>query len=286
MDIGLHTSVITAAFPYAWYGPPELDGDGRVVGVEVLFTVTVHPVVLSGSIGKADRGDEIVIVFVDDLRDTVSRIYRAFPGWYAAVVRDAGGHLETVEQLDLILELYVIVLEVFQIQVFEVESGVFQLFVNFVHDLGRISLVGVSETEAQGSLFLRKIFPISLEFEEQLFSFEYKTDLRPETQLAVFLEGLAEAELLPVSNTVSSGIAQLERIQDAGVFQTGRFIIQIDGVGQAFCYFQVFPNVACVVGLGCSDACFFVFCFFFLGQWDVSFVFPVAAVADDRDRIR
>ena len=127
---------------------------------------------MSGSIGKADRGDEIVIVFVDDLRDTVSRIYRAFPGWYAAVVRDAGGHLETVEQLDLILELYVIVLEVFQIQVFEVESGVFQLFVNFVHDLGRISLVGVSETEAQGSLFLRKIFPISLEFEEQLFSFE------------------------------------------------------------------------------------------------------------------
>ena len=65
--------------------------------------------------------------------------------------------------------------------------------------------------------------------------------------MAVFLEGLAEAELLPVSNTVSSGIAQLERIQDAGVFQTGRFIIQIDGVGQAFCYFQVFPNVACVV---------------------------------------
>ena len=148
MDIGLHTSVITAAFPYAWYGPPELDGDGRVVGVEVLFTVTVHPVVLSGSIGKADRGDEIVIVFVDDLRDTVSRIYRAFPGWYAAVVRDAGGHLETVEQLDLILELYVIVLEVFQIQVFEVESGVFQLFVDFVHDLGGISLVGVSEAEA------------------------------------------------------------------------------------------------------------------------------------------
>ena len=98
--------------------------------------------------------------------------------------------------------------------------------------------------------------------------------------------GLAEAELLPVSNTVSSGIAQLERIQDAGVFQTGRFIIQIDGVGQAFCYFQVFPNVACVVGLGCSDACFFIFCFFFLGQWDVSFVFPVAAVADDWDRIR
>ena len=241
---------------------------------------------MSGSIGKADRGDEIVIVFVDDLRDTVSRIYRAFPGWYAAVVRDAGGHLETVEQLDLILELYVIVLEVFQIQVFEVESGVFQLFVNFVHDLGRISLVGVSETEAQGSLFLRKIFPISLEFEEQLFSFEYKTDLRPETQLAIFLEGLAEAELLPVSNTVSSGIAQLERIQDAGVFQTGRFIIHIDGVGQAFCYFQVFPNVACVVGLGCSDACFFIFCFFFLGQWDVSFVFPVAAVADDWDRIR
>ena len=40
---------------------------GRVVGVEVLFTVTVHPVVLSGSIGKADRGAEIVIVFVDAL---------------------------------------------------------------------------------------------------------------------------------------------------------------------------------------------------------------------------
>lgn len=273
MDIGLHTSVITAAFPYAWYGPSELDGDGRVVGVEVLFTVTVHPVVLSGSIGKADRGDEIVIVFVDDLRDTVSRIYRAFPGWYAAVVRDAGGHLETVEQLDLILELYVIVLEVFQIQVFEVESGVFQLFVNFVHDLGRISLVGVSETEAQGSLFLRKIFPISLEFEEQLFSFEYKTDLRPETQLAVFLEGLAEAELLPVSNTVSSGIAQLERIQDAGVFQTGRFIIQIDGVGQAFCYFQVFPNVACVVGLGCSDVLFFRILFLLPGSVGCLFCF-------------
>ena len=132
VDIGLYTSVITAAFPYAWYGPPELDGYGRVVGVEVLFTVTVHPVVLSGSIGKADRGDEIVIVFVDDLRDTVSRIYRAFPGWYAAVVRDAGGHLETVEQLDLILELYVIVLEVFQIQVFEAESGVFQ-HVSYTH---------------------------------------------------------------------------------------------------------------------------------------------------------
>ena len=164
-----------------------------------------------------------MIVFVDDLRDTVSRIYRAFPGWYAAVVRDAGDHLETVEQLDLILELYVIVLEVFQIQVFEVESGVFQLFVNFVHDLGRISLVGVSETEAQAPCFSGRYSQSPFEFEEQLFSFEYKTNLRPETQLAVFLEGLAEAELLPVSNTVSSGIAQLERIQDAGVFQTGRF---------------------------------------------------------------
>ena len=146
-------------------------------------------------------------------------------------------------------------------------------------------MVGVSETEAQGSLFLRKIFPISLEFEEQLFSFEYKTDLRPETQLAVFLEGLAEAELLPVSNTVSSGIAQLERIQDAGVFQTGRFIIQIDGVGQAFCYFRYFRmllvSLAWVVLM-------LVFRILFLlpGSVGCLFCFPVAAVADDRDRIR
>ena len=64
------------------------------------------------------------------------------------MVGDSGGHLETVEQFDLVLELYVIVLEVFQVQVFEVESGVFQLFVDFVHDLGGISLVGVSEAEA------------------------------------------------------------------------------------------------------------------------------------------
>ena len=148
MDIGFHTSVIAAAFPYARYGSPELDGDGRVVGVEVLFTIAVHPVVLSGSIGKTDRRNEIVIVFVNDLRNAVSRIYCAFAGGDAAVVGDSGGHLETVEQFDLVLELYVIVLEVFQVQVFEVESGVFQLFVDFVHDLGGISLVGVSEAEA------------------------------------------------------------------------------------------------------------------------------------------
>ena len=72
VDIGFHASVIAAAFPYARYGPPEFDGDGRIVGVEIFFSVTVHPVVLSGSVRKTDCRDKIVIVFVDDLRNAVS----------------------------------------------------------------------------------------------------------------------------------------------------------------------------------------------------------------------
>ncbi len=148
MDIGFHTSVITAAVPYTRYGPPELDGDRRIVGVEIFLAVTVHPVILSGRVGETDRRHEIVIVFVDDLRDAVSRIDSAFPGRHAAVVGDSGSQLEAVEQFDLVLELDVIVLKVFQVQVLEIESGIFQLFVDLVHDLGRISLIGVSEAEA------------------------------------------------------------------------------------------------------------------------------------------
>ena len=66
-----------------------------------------------------------MIVLVDDLRDAVSWVYRAFPGGYAAVVGDSGCHLETVEQFDLVPEFDVIVLEVFQVQILEIESGIF-----------------------------------------------------------------------------------------------------------------------------------------------------------------
>ena len=134
-------------------------------------------------------------------------------------------------------------------------------------------------------MFFREIFPVSLELEEKFFPFKYETDFRSETQLAVLIESLAETELLPVGDTVPPGIAQLERIQDTGVFQTSCFVIQVDGVGQAFCYFQVFLNVACVAGLSCPDDCLFIFFFFFLRQWNVPFFLPVAAVAEDRDRI-
>ena len=55
---------------------------------------------------------------------------------HATVIGNSGRHLETVEQFDPVLEFYIIVLEVFLVQVLEIEGGVFQLFVDFVHDPG------------------------------------------------------------------------------------------------------------------------------------------------------
>ena len=52
------------------------------------------------------------------------------------MIGNPGRHLETVEQFDPVLEFYIIVLEVFLVQVLEIEGGVFQLFVDFVHDPG------------------------------------------------------------------------------------------------------------------------------------------------------
>ena len=62
VDVCFYTSVIPAAIPYAGYGFPIFQGDRRIVGVEVLFTMTVHPVILPGGIGNADGRDKVVIV--------------------------------------------------------------------------------------------------------------------------------------------------------------------------------------------------------------------------------
>ena len=50
--------------------------------------------------------------------------------------------------------------------------------------------------------FLRQIFPVSGHGEKDFFPLKYKTDVRTETELAVFVESFADAQTLPVRYSV------------------------------------------------------------------------------------
>ena len=52
---GLHPPIISRTAEQVRYASCQLDPEGRVMGMQVLFPVTVHPVILPGRVGKADN---------------------------------------------------------------------------------------------------------------------------------------------------------------------------------------------------------------------------------------
>ena len=114
MNISLYTRIITGTLAYSGYRPGKLDGYGRIVGIQIFFPVSIHPVILPGSIGDTDNRCEIVIVFIDQLFHSFAGIcyIAAFFHRDTAVVGDTGPELKTVEQFYVISYFSIVMFEV------------------------------------------------------------------------------------------------------------------------------------------------------------------------------
>ena len=99
VHIGFYPPVITRVATCPGDGLHHLDGEGRVTGVEILFPITIHPVILPGGIRQADRRCEVVKGMLIFLRR------------YSPVKGETGSQFQPVCQLNIVPELYVIMPE-------------------------------------------------------------------------------------------------------------------------------------------------------------------------------
>lgn len=89
------------------------------MGMQVLFPVAVHPVILPGRVGKADNRGELIMIL-----NIQSGILALFHG-RTMVVCESGREPEAVHQFYLVHQLGIVVLEILQVEIVETDWGIF-----------------------------------------------------------------------------------------------------------------------------------------------------------------
>ena len=237
VHIRLDTTIVTRTAQYAGDRLRHVEREGGEIGVEILFPVAIHPVILSGRVDKADRGNEIMIIAEGQILQLPAGRDDVVFGPYGRtlVISESGIQLEAIEQLDGVSQFRVIVMEIVQVEVIKIDRGLVLLqdLLNLVRDLGGIGLVVVAERQAQLASSFRQIFPKGVQVDKDLFPFEDKTDVRIETELAVAWESLADAEFLLISDAIPVRVTQLEGVEQARVFDSGGVQVPVPRAGQS-----------------------------------------------------